>query len=197
MTELDTESMPDLIELDVKWNPGGSQFEFVVDNQAVADLLDGMAVLANGEHIARSSVAEALEAFLFIIECGWVPKMRWCDPVMWRPRHLNRLADAHCNVAINLCRDDACIDYDGCVHLMRNGGCIQFHCDGGARAVGISAVAFTITGWTEKSGGVWERELLGWSRTFVAVETTAFPLELSAVLQAIRLLKELVNAIKP
>ena len=79
---------------------------------------------------------------------GWAPPRRWKDPVTWKPRGYNKIADYLVNATMDLeaswTRQLQDIPADGCN--------IICHSDGGTRIGRCSAAAYIVEARVERDG---------------------------------------------
>jgi hypothetical protein len=150
--------LPDVFEKDKFWASDFSQLEFVTDNQTLANIAVGAALVQSNKHeeVLRSAVA-SLES---LFSNSFAPRYWSLAPVVWRPREQNKLADALCNCAMNhKCNAEwICSSRQ---HDYVNDLCfLQVHSDGGVRHEdACSATAFTVISFVPE-GNDYKRNLL-------------------------------------
>lgn len=96
--ELHECEMPAILPEDPRLLPTERQFEFVTDNEHLSKLLTGAAV---PEAPHRADIESCIEMIRACVDIGWRPRHLVCEPVVWRPREHNTLADA----VANFCMD--------------------------------------------------------------------------------------------
>ena len=178
---------PSKVKSDAMFSPQGRQFECVVDNQVLADILNGRSALGLTKSSKRAKATPVVRACAEIIanffEKGWNPKYKIGDVVRWRCRALNQAADLAGRYAIKN-KGPLAIFAPDYKERLAQAQWIQIHTDGGKEAAGASA-SLTIMIWT----GIPEkpvREYLCVRAEFLTSFVTPFHAEALALLSALR-----------
>ena len=83
---------------DDAWPSGVKAFQIIVDNQALADEACGRAIAGGDAWSDLRDISSSLAAM--VLTHGWSMRKPVADPVVWRPRHLNKEADFLANIAM-------------------------------------------------------------------------------------------------
>ena len=179
--------MPDALSWDTHWSSDCNQLEFVTDNETLASILNGRALVKSNEHehVLRSSInhLERMYSGTFVPRC-WA-----LAPVLWRPRQHNKLADGLVNCAMNHKRDaewqsSAWGHSDFCSGRQL----LQIHTDGRVRQNdACSGTAFTVTAF-EVDGASFHPTLLYASCRYDGYRMSAFRSEAMAIDDALAFL---------
>ena len=87
-----------LHESDHLWDDGVRRLQIQVDNQTLADLVNGCAVLKEEEY--RPAFIRILRNLAKLVELGWSPRQSHAAMVVWHPRQYNNVADHFANHAL-------------------------------------------------------------------------------------------------
>jgi hypothetical protein len=172
-------------------NDHGFQFEFIVDNQALADIASGKAYDSAG---VCGNILNALGQFILK---GLFPRAVISSPVSWRPREFNSFADAVCNIVIDDSQD--CLVYLVPPELWigehkDTGALLQFHSDGASRGHGSggSSAAWSLTlVWISEDKSV-QRCLVAYGGTLLNSNFNAFQAEVAGLELAVKYLQTLI-----
>ena len=175
--------LPDLLSRDTYWCSDYSQLEFVTDNETLASILNGSALIQSNEHeqILRTSVSRLERLFSDV----FVPRYWVTNPVLWRPRQHNKLADALVNCAMNHKQGSEWVSSAWEHHRTFNINFLQVHSDGGVRqndaasATGFSVIAYV------RDGTDYERLLLYAACKYYPYRMSAFRAEALALYDAL------------
>ena len=185
-TLLEHIELPSVVPEDSQWLSTQRQFEFVTDNENLAKLLTGQAVPDAPHDTEIEACIEIIRSFL---DLGWCPRQCVCEPVVWRPRKHNTLADA----IANHCMDEGAnyLKWNSSLltRLKETSCCLQIHSDGGARRSShIGATGISIILWYQDSDDAWKRELFLVQGRYYDFNCTSFYTELQAIKQAFELI---------
>ena len=128
------------------WQKSHKHFLFIVDCQPLCNVICGKSPLESpdSENTCHRTT-ENIKALFFL---GWAPPRRWEDPVFWKPREYNRIADYLVSATMDLktswSRQLNDIPADGCN--------IICHSDGGTRIGMCSAAAYIVEARVERDG---------------------------------------------
>ena len=128
---------------DDSWTFDGMRFRCVVDNQALAQIVNGTQALA--DETVRPIFERIHTNVRNLLDLGLKPAKDWLPPVEWRPRRFNTRSDAICNLILDGL--DA-VDYRGenaDVVIQLRPHYLLFS-DGGCRNAGRSATGYVIYG---------------------------------------------------
>ena len=96
---IDALPLPPLAHGDAQWEGNLCQIEFIVDNQTVADLSCGRAVVELERYKPRvKKIVDLIESFFLQ---GWRPRYTMFPVVWWRPRRCNILVDLMYKLAMS------------------------------------------------------------------------------------------------
>jgi len=165
------------------------QMEFVVDNKILADEAAGVAIVTV-EH-RRGPIATLTQTML---SRGWWPREYHESLVVWRRRSWNTLADKLCNLAMDNGKNLKFISGAYSKYQIRLGMLLQCHSDGGMRANGIAAAAYTLTVLRLEDDGTLIRELLMAEAVFIDdVDGSSFTAERISLTMAMRAMHSFTN----
>ena len=142
--------MPKQLNRDTLWTKGlpRPQLEFVVDNQAVAEIANGTGRITNDRYKAPLSRIQTRLRELYSRRFEY--KAGFLDPVDWRPREFNSAADHAANCVIVSGTDIDTTDQQIVRACLDKGIAMQIFYDGEfVSASGRSSAAFVVV-------GVWE-----------------------------------------
>ena len=115
---------------DVAWQSTTHRIQFIVDNQMVAKLMSGSAVLSDANY--RHVFVRMGRNVAALISMGWHPCASHRDFVQWRSRAHNSVADQLCNEAMdNKCNIND-LDAESIWRTAGNGN-FRINSDGGRR----------------------------------------------------------------
>jgi len=183
MTDL---ALPAFLARDGLWTRGvaRTQLEFVVDNQKLANIANGLAAVANQFYQAPLDRIRAGLRQLFHAQFEY--KATFLDPVDWRPREFNTAADHVANCVLAGQADvNALQDEDVC-RCAQTATAIQVFSDGGY-VHGLGAAAIVIVAVREE-GGQFHHEIVGARGVLVKPARSAFQMEVMALDMAIAVL---------
>jgi hypothetical protein len=188
-TPIHTFDLPLLGSRDDLWIVGRAQFELIVDNQVVCNLLTGAAALDNPK--CESQLKDALNSIESMLFSGWTPRYITKPLVKWRPRKYNTLADALATSAMKLRTDLNFID-NKLFSLIDWPNCqIQLFSDGGSnRDDQIASIGFACILWQYKDQQWSRRPVIAGAR-FYASYKTAFETEITGAMHVLSLLAQL------
>ena len=172
------------------WECSRRRCLFVVDCQPVQRVSAGMAPLRDA--VAQPVFEGVCANLVSILGAGWAPPKAWDDPVIWRRREKNIVAD----FLVNRTMDSRLtwskhVDLPASVRSVSDCN-VVVHSDGGTRAGSCSA-----TGWVVEVGspinGVWQYSILAISGTFISTPISSFLAEALALEEATLFVKKLVT----
>ena len=131
-------------------DPQGRQFECVVDNQVLAEVLNGRAAIGVSRKSQGAQATPIAQECAVIIsklfERGWTPRYEMCDVVRWRCRALNKTADLAGRYVVARAQSFT-ISAPNFAETLSETQWVQIHTDGGKERDGASA-SLTILIWS-------------------------------------------------
>jgi hypothetical protein len=167
--------LPDVHNNDSKIAPTYVQLEFIVDNKAIADIINGTAFDASSE------LEESFKSIETILLSEWVPRMLIFPLIQWRPRSWNTLADLLVNIAMDTQQDSTWTSSSLSNLSMSPGILLQWHADGGARGRQHTAIACALTVLALQSDGSLYREFIYYNSLYLGPGLTAADTERRAI----------------
>ena len=167
------------------------QLEFVVDNQVLASIANGVASVTN--EFYRPAL-DRIRLHIHQLYGRHVEyKARFLDPIDWRPRECNAAADHVANCVLSHGTDFDTLEVDGLVAGLTDGIGIQVFSDGGfADGVGAAAVVVSLVFAEEDS---LRTRILGARGHLVRDAKSAFHTEVVALDLAIEILMACLPAL--
>ena len=175
------------MKADPLWEGGTKQMECVVDNNVLAEILNGRAALGTttkSKHARATPIVVQCACLIAqIFERGWVPRYHVLDFVRWRRRCWNTTSDilGRCALAQGKPLDSK---HSCFLDLVRSAQWIQIHTDGGVDHSGASA-SVTTTVWKQGPTKC-ERTLVRAKAMVLEPGATPFFAEACALLEALR-----------
>ena len=169
---------PICLKRDQLWDvrPGRPQLEFVVDNQAIAQLMN-LEVRSDNSAYEEDAARMRTNTYLaysrhFDYKGGYLS----CHD--WRPREYNALADRVCGWVLARGCNLFDIDLETISHRLKLGGHLQIHSDGGYNGIrGAAAAVFIV--YVHKDSA-WCPEVFGYCGMLIDPARSAFHAELVA-----------------
>ena len=176
---------PEVQPLKLEWARGHQCFVFMVDCQALAEIINGrMPLLADELETCLEDAVNHLEALL---ARGWLPHGFWTDPVKWVRRSRNVVADYLCNVTM----DQRQTWHEVFRELLPQDFNILVHSDGGSRSQ-CSAAA-----WIAEAcfmyEGAWKTIPIACSGVFFECRMSSFSAEAWALYHAINFCEKFIR----
>ena len=159
----------------------GIQFEFVVDNQFLADMYEGHASLRSFRH--TRALQRLIEDLARLVIASWMPRMCVLPLVAWRRRRYNTLTDGLANIVMDCGHDVKFFDADLFSHELPSGAILQWHSDGGARNLERAACACSLT-LIRRINGEYTRTLVFAQAFCLAANTDSLQAEIAALQSA-------------
>ena len=183
-----------LQETEYDWHERRNCFVCIVDCTPLCDVACGYSPLAHTSSELKPMFERITENLAWMCCHGWFPPARWEDPVAWKRRHLNEIAD----YLVNFTMDSGTSwsrEFDWPFRNVTLTDCnLVAHADGGTRANKSSASA-----WVVEAGvfidGQWSYKPIAMSGTYFESPISSFTAETAALAECTtfvkRLLKEL------
>ena len=182
-------TLPPTLARDCLWTTGLSnlQLEFVVDNQALAHIANGIGKISND--LYRAPLDWIRKHLLTICQHGFEYKSAFLDPVDWRHREFNTAADRVANCVLSRQGDVDTLDDAIVLECMRSAIGLQVFSDGGL-AQGLGAAAFVVTA-VHHVNSSFEYSVLGARGILLRNARSAFQAEVLALDIAIEYISKL------
>ena len=175
-------------DMDCSWGDARMQVLFVVDCQPLQRIVCGHAPCLNPG--ALHLIDRTCDNLAALVLSGWLPAERWRDPVTWRRRNYNVIADHLVNYTMDV-RQTWSLEFDWPHPSRALHDCnLIAHTDGGARGRDCAASAWIIE---EVVFGGGDRHKLAMGGTFLESWTDSFSAEAAALSECTTVVRRLVE----
>ena len=188
MGDMPSSHSPPGQELEFDFGTFRGRFVFVVDCEPLCEVVCGRSPLNDPSlEPLLVNITNSLQSILF---SGWLPPQKWHDPVLWRRRAHNRLADFLVNYTM-----DTKQSWTSLRDIPDNFGehNISCHSDGGTRRGACSATGWVIQAWRRHGDG-WEHFTLATGGTYFYSPISSFSAETAALAECTSIVRRLVEA---
>ena len=179
--------------LDGQWNNPSTasparSFEFVVDNQALANIMNGNAISNTEEY--DDILGNLHQLLLVMLQNGMQSRLNFMNPVRWVPRQLNTGADHLCHCATDAADTNThahfTLEVSRTAAHLAAGSCFQAFSDGSFDG-GSGSCACYVWAWTcDANQQNWQKHFLGYAAIFLPAVQSAFHAEVLALELAVK-----------
>ena len=180
----------DGVEKPLPWQLQGRRLCFVVDCKPLQQVSCGLSpLLAANLKVSFETITQNLS---WALEKGWLARRAWDDPVLWRRRSENVIADYLANHTMNIGKSwFEAFDWPFEGRLLKECNLLA-HCDGGSRRQSCSASAWVVEACIFQHGQ-WLRKPLAMSGTYFDQQISSFTAETLALEDCTCFIKRLLE----